>query len=243
MEEHAKSSTIRDLTQGPLVRQLLLFALPIMGANLLQSLYTLVDLWAVGNFASEAAISCRGQFRADRISHPRGGHRPGQRRPGAHLPAGGSQGLPPAEHHHWHTAVLLRAVLHGHRRHRRSGHQLVDGPVAYSAGGPGLGCVLSAHRCLGAPFMAASGTLCAIPPGGGRLQAPPCSSCWPSALSNMILDMWFVAGLGWGRRGRPGATIIARRWAPSTLCTASTACREDLGFDFRRPPSAFMAPP
>ena len=57
MEEHAKSSTIRDLTQGPLVRQLLLFALPIMGANLLQSLYTLVDLWAVGNFASEAAIS------------------------------------------------------------------------------------------------------------------------------------------------------------------------------------------
>ena len=30
MEEHAKSSTIRDLTQGPLVRQLLLFALPII---------------------------------------------------------------------------------------------------------------------------------------------------------------------------------------------------------------------
>ena len=54
----AKSkSTINDMTEGPLVRQLILFTLPIMGANLLQALYTLVDLWTVGNFADSAAIS------------------------------------------------------------------------------------------------------------------------------------------------------------------------------------------
>lgn len=179
MEEHAKSSTIRDLTQGPLVRQLLLFALPIMGANLLQSLYTLVDLWAVGNFASEAAISAVANSRADRISHPRGGHRPGQRRPGAHLPAGGSQGLPPAEHHHWHTAVLLRAVLHGHRRHRRSGHQLVDGPVAYSAGGPGPRLCPICSSAVSGPLLWPPAELCAPSSGGWETPSAPCSSCWP----------------------------------------------------------------
>ena len=68
MEEHAKSSTIRDLTQGPLVRQLLLFALPIMGANLLQSLYTLVDLWAVGKFASGPWVRSRMTLEVDRSS-------------------------------------------------------------------------------------------------------------------------------------------------------------------------------
>lgn len=55
----------QDLTQGPLGRQLIAFTLPLVLANLLQTLYTLVDLAVVGHFAGSgalAAVSVSGQI-------------------------------------------------------------------------------------------------------------------------------------------------------------------------------------
>ena len=49
-----------DLTQGSVVKGLLLFALPIFLGQLLQQLYHLADAWVIGNFAgnnSFAAVS------------------------------------------------------------------------------------------------------------------------------------------------------------------------------------------
>ena len=45
------------LTEGPVLRRLLSFALPILGANLLQALYGTVDLMVVGRFADASAVS------------------------------------------------------------------------------------------------------------------------------------------------------------------------------------------
>lgn len=45
---------IRDFTKGPIVRPLLLFALPIIAANLLQTFYNLVDTFWVGRLGGEA---------------------------------------------------------------------------------------------------------------------------------------------------------------------------------------------
>lgn len=50
MHEHA-------LTEGSVLRRLLLFALPILGANLLQALYGTVDLMIAGLFADASAVS------------------------------------------------------------------------------------------------------------------------------------------------------------------------------------------
>src|SRR5690554_5116972 len=47
----------RDLTQGPIRPTLLLFALPILGANVLQSLNGSVNAFWIGRFLGEAALT------------------------------------------------------------------------------------------------------------------------------------------------------------------------------------------
>lgn len=47
----------RDLTQGNVFSQLIRFAVPLMAANLLQIVYTLVDMVIVGRFVGSAGIS------------------------------------------------------------------------------------------------------------------------------------------------------------------------------------------
>ncbi len=49
-----------DMTEGAERRQILAFSLPIMGANLLQVLYNLVDSVIVGNFVSSTALGAVG---------------------------------------------------------------------------------------------------------------------------------------------------------------------------------------
>lgn len=48
---------IRDLTKGPVISQLLRFALPLFVSNALQAVYNLVDMVVVGNFIGKAGMS------------------------------------------------------------------------------------------------------------------------------------------------------------------------------------------
>ena len=52
-----RSGMVNDLTEGSILKKLLLFALPFMGANLLNTLYTLVDLAIIGKFLGSEALS------------------------------------------------------------------------------------------------------------------------------------------------------------------------------------------
>ena len=49
-----------DLTQGSIVRRLLLFAMPLLGASLIQQLYTTVDILFVSNFLGVEASAAVG---------------------------------------------------------------------------------------------------------------------------------------------------------------------------------------
>ena len=49
-----------DLTQGPIAKKLLMFALPILGASLVQQLYTTVDILFVSNFLGAEASAAVG---------------------------------------------------------------------------------------------------------------------------------------------------------------------------------------
>lgn len=49
-----------DMTQGPILRLVFLFALPIIGSNILQQLYTTVDTLIIGNFCGTLSIAAVG---------------------------------------------------------------------------------------------------------------------------------------------------------------------------------------
>ena len=50
----------RSLTQGPITRNILLFALPLMFGNLLQQMYNFADTWVVGRFLGSDALAAVG---------------------------------------------------------------------------------------------------------------------------------------------------------------------------------------
>lgn len=53
-------STARDMTEGSILRQMILFALPLMLGNVFQMLYNTVDSVIVGNFVSKQALAAIG---------------------------------------------------------------------------------------------------------------------------------------------------------------------------------------
>ena len=60
MSKSQRKRQVVNLTQGTIWKQILLFALPIMGANLFQQLYTTVDSLVVGRFVSHTALAAVG---------------------------------------------------------------------------------------------------------------------------------------------------------------------------------------
>ncbi len=49
-----------DMTEGPILRHIIRFALPLLFGNLFQQLYNTVDTWVVGNFVNNEAFSAVG---------------------------------------------------------------------------------------------------------------------------------------------------------------------------------------
>ena len=50
----------RDLSKGPVVRSMLLFAIPMILGDLLQQCYNIADTLIVGNFLGEKALAAVG---------------------------------------------------------------------------------------------------------------------------------------------------------------------------------------
>ena len=55
-----KTGQTRDLTTGSIIRQLLMFSLPLMLGNVFQMLYNTVDVIVVGNFVGKEALAAVG---------------------------------------------------------------------------------------------------------------------------------------------------------------------------------------
>ena len=55
-----KSGKDVDMTQGSILRHLIMFAFPLLIGNLFQQLYNTVDTWVVGNYVSNEAFSAVG---------------------------------------------------------------------------------------------------------------------------------------------------------------------------------------
>ena len=57
---HNKPGGTRDMTKGPILKQLLLFSLPLLFGNIFQMLYNTVDSIVVGNFVGTEALAAVG---------------------------------------------------------------------------------------------------------------------------------------------------------------------------------------
>ena len=55
-----KSAAKMDMTQGPIMRKVLAFALPICAGNVLQQLYSTVDTVVIGNFCGSTSLAAVG---------------------------------------------------------------------------------------------------------------------------------------------------------------------------------------
>jgi len=60
MEKTPKVNTKRDLTQGSVVKKLIIFALPLMASNLIMQLYNVADSIIVGQFVGSDALAAVG---------------------------------------------------------------------------------------------------------------------------------------------------------------------------------------
>ncbi|MEO9077968.1 MAG: MATE family efflux transporter, partial [Rhodanobacter sp.] len=54
---HPSTRKAAALTEGPIARSLLLFSLPILGANVLQSLNASINAIWIGHYLGEAALT------------------------------------------------------------------------------------------------------------------------------------------------------------------------------------------
>lgn len=54
------NTALRDLTRGPLAKQIMLFSIPLILSNLLQVLFNMADVAVVGRFAGSAALGAVG---------------------------------------------------------------------------------------------------------------------------------------------------------------------------------------
>lgn len=56
----AKKSSVRDMTEGSILKQIVFFSLPLMLGNVFQMLYNTVDSVVVGNFVGKQALAAVG---------------------------------------------------------------------------------------------------------------------------------------------------------------------------------------
>ena len=55
-----EETMIRDMTKGPLFKQLVGYSIPIIVGNILQSLYNVVDMLIVGNYVGAGGLAAAG---------------------------------------------------------------------------------------------------------------------------------------------------------------------------------------
>ncbi len=204
-----KSDTfINNLAEGPVFSKLARFAIPIMLANLLQAVYSMVDMIVVGQFGGPAGLSAVGiggqlqsLFLAVGMGFASGGQIVISQQVGARSDRiSKTIGT-------MLTTELLLAVLVG-----TVGVVLHD-PILALMNTPAAAYSEAVRYLLicssGIVFIFGYNALCAILRGMGESRLPLLFIAIAS-LVNVVLDLLFVGALKWGAGGAAAATVIAQ---------------------------------
>ena len=204
----------KDMTKGGVWKLIILFALPIMGTNLLQQLYNTVDTVVVGNFAE---VSVPGSFAAVATSAPL-----------TILFLALSIGLGTG-------AAVVCSQLFGARREKDLSVAVDTAMILLSIVGiavmiigwfvtpilfsgvlsvkdPEILRLATAYMriyCIGLPFQFLYNSVASVLRGVGDSKASLLFLLITSA-ANVVLDLWFVISFGWGVQGVAIATVISQ---------------------------------
>ena len=227
----AEKTLVNDMSQGPVLKGLIRFAIPMILANLLQAVYSMVDMIVVGQFGGPAGLSAVGiggqltnLFLAVGMGFSNG----------AQVVISQQVGMKSKKISKTIgtllTTELLLAVIVG-----AIGivfHQgilgLMNTPSAAWEEAVGYLVICSC----GMIFIYGYNALCAILRGMGESKLPMVFIAVAS-LVNVVLDLVFVGIFHWGASGAAAATVIAQGVAFCCAAVFLYRHKEAVQFDFR----------
>lgn len=222
---------VNDMSQGPVLKSLIRFAIPMMLANLLQAVYSMVDMIVVGQFGGPAGLSAvgiGGQLTNLFLAMGMGFSN------GAQVVISQQVGMKSKKISRTIgtllTTELLLAVLVGAVGVVFHGGilELMNTPQAAWDEAVGYLVICSC----GMVFIYGYNALCAILRGMGESKLPMLFIAVAS-LVNVVLDLVFVGALHWGASGAAAATVIAQGVAFFSAAAFLFRHKEAVQFDFR----------
>ncbi len=221
-----------DLTQGSIAGKLIRFTLPFLGASLLQTLYSTVDMVVVGQFVGSVGSVAVSQ--GSRLTHiftslAMGFASAGQVFIGQQIGAKDRNGVNKTIGNLF-TLLLIVSMLCllvgvglGHQivGWMKTPTEAVDQSWAY--------LVVSS---LGMPFIFGYNAVCAVLRGMGDSTRPLLFVAIASVI-NLVLDLLFVAVFDMGAAGAAWATIIGQAVSFIVAVLYLIRKKESFGFDFQ----------
>ncbi len=222
---------VNDMSQGPVLKSLIRFAIPMMLANLLQAVYSMVDMIVVGQFGGPAGLSAVGiggqltnLFLAVGMGFSNG----------AQVVISQQVGMKSKKISRTIgtllTTELLLAVLVGAVGVVFHGGMLELMNTPQAAWDEAVGYLVICS--CGMVFIYGYNALCAILRGMGESKLPMLFIAVAS-LVNVVLDLVFVGALHWGASGAAAATVIAQGVAFFSAAAFLFRHKEAVQFDFR----------
>jgi putative MATE family efflux protein len=226
-----RKEVLNDLTQGPVLRQLLLFSLPLMLAYALQAVYNVVDMIVVGQFVGAtglSAVGIGGQIQNLLLFIGMGLGSAAQILVSQQVGAGDYDGLQHSIGTSLSCICALGVVAGGLCAFFCDGIlALLNTPTASLADARAY-CLVC---CSGMLFIYGYNGVCAILRGMGESRLPMYFVAI-AAVVNVILDLVFVAGCAMGAVGAALATVIAQACAFLFALVCLYRRRAAFHFDF-----------
>lgn len=226
------TSMINDMTRGPLAKQILRYSAPLVLANLLQTLYNLVDLAIVGQVVGPeglSAVSIAGQITFLLYALGIGLGSGMQILISQQVGAQDLDGIRRTTGTSLSATAILAVVVTGLGLIlKNTALRLLNTPDE---------AWLDATQymfwcCLGIPFTYGYGSLCAVLRGMGDSKRPMYIIAI-AALTNVVLDLLLVWGLGMRAKGAAIATAIAQFVSFLFALVYLYRHRDSFGFDFK----------
>ncbi len=226
------ATMINDLTEGNLTRQLIIFSIPFMLSNLLQSLYSVIDMVVVGQFVGSdglSAVSVGSQIISFFTWLGIGFATAGQVMIGQYVGTHDEKGI---ERTIGTLFTLLLAVLVvlgvGGILFAHPVLRVMNTPDAAYGGAYDYMVIC----CAGMPFIFGCNIVSSVLRGMGE-STRPFVFIAIAAVTNLVLDLLFVAVFHWNVAGAALATVIGQAFSFIASIVYLYRRRAQFGLDFK----------
>ncbi|MBQ9123780.1 MAG: MATE family efflux transporter [Lachnospiraceae bacterium] len=223
----------RNLTEGPIIKNMLLFAIPLFMGQLLQQLYNMVDAWVIGNFADNdafAAVSSAGSMTFLIVGLFNGIAIGGGVIISRYFGAGDEENVVRAIHTNFLMGIIasilstvVGLLLSPHiLRWMNTPDSVMPNSLAYfQIYFAGVSTVIMYNICMS--IMRALGD-----------SVHPLYYLLISSAMNVVLDLLFVAVFHWGVSGAAIATVIAQGISVLLCLVRMSRLKDYTRLDFRK---------